>query len=85
MAEERGQVYLRDNDDEEIMYSGVIRNKPKDSLQNQKKFKCIRKSLVAFPQTKNQMTSSYSGGLLNPQEWSSFDLNSDSKLSQGPK
>jgi PAB1-binding protein PBP1 len=76
LAEERGQVQLRDNENEEIMYSGVIRNKPKqnNTLKNPSKFKCIRKNLAAFPDTKNQMSSSFVGGLLNPGQWATFDL-----------
>jgi PAB1-binding protein PBP1 len=88
LAEERGQVYLRDNENEEIMYSGVVRNKSKQStskLTNPKKFKCIRKNLVAFPSTQNQMSSSFVGGLLNPGQWVSFELNEDSKPVSGPK
>lgn len=47
MAEERGQILLRDNEDEEIQYSGVIRKTKK--LNNPKKFKCVHKTLVKIP------------------------------------
>lgn len=47
MAEERGQILLRDNEDEEIQYSGVIRKTKK--LTNPKKFKCLHKTLVKIP------------------------------------
>ena len=47
VAEERGQIYLRDNEDEEIMYSGVIRNKA-IKLSNHKKFTCFRKKVVCL-------------------------------------
>jgi PAB1-binding protein PBP1 len=48
VAEERGQVMLRDNEDEEILYSGVIRKSKK--LNNPKKFKCFHTKLVKIPE-----------------------------------
>lgn len=48
VAEERGQIMLRDNEDEEIQYSGVIRKTKK--LNNPKKFKCFHTKLVKIPE-----------------------------------
>jgi PAB1-binding protein PBP1 len=42
VAEERGQILLRDNEDEEIQYSGVIRKQ----LTNPAKFKCFHRTLT---------------------------------------
>lgn len=51
VAEERGQVLLRDNEDEEIQYSGVIRKSKK--LNNPKRFGCVHKIVVEIPTFKS--------------------------------
>ena len=63
VAEERGQVLLRDNEDEEIQYSGVIRKQAK--LNNPKRFKCFHKAVVRIP----QHGPSQEQNLLNEKGW----------------
>lgn len=53
VAEERGQVLLRDNEDEEIQYSGVIRKSK--TLNNPKKFKCFHKNVQRIPLNAHKM------------------------------
>jgi PAB1-binding protein PBP1 len=77
LAEERGQVHLRDNENEEIMYSGVIRNKA-TKLKDRKKFTCIRKKVVPFQNQSDKMKNTSIGGLLNSDQWLFFNFKSDS-------
>ena len=67
VAEERGQVLLRDNEDEEIQYSGVIRKTVK--LNNPKTFKCAHKALA-----KIDLAPSSEQGLINEKGWETLAM-----------
>ena len=73
VAEERGQVLLRDNEDEEIQYSGVIRRK----LKNPMKFKGFHKKLVERRDVKQEKENGI--GLINYMGWDVFKFKGEKK------
>ena len=71
VAEERGQVLLRDNEDEEIQYSGVIRKK----LNNHKKFTGFHSKIVL----KQEKECEKENGLINDQGWEALRTKTEKK------
>lgn len=86
LAEERNQIQLRDNDDEEILYSGVVREKKVHNFKNHKKFSGFKKTKVLAKSelftkidkcVEHGPKSNHKNGVLNDDTWRSFNEKGD--------